>query len=259
MTSRVAPETNVGVLDKAMDIISLFQDGRMALTPAEIAKRIGLSVPTVYRLVQALHAHGLLQKEESRFRLGLTLLRLGTLVAEGMDVRTTVLPHLRWLQQQTGENAELHIRNEGTRVAVEMICSLHNLRPLVNIGEPLPLHLGAGGKQLLACLPEAEQEKQIAASCARFGSPRPFNAEELRAELVAIRKQGYALSDGERASDISAIAAPILDVHGQSVGSLVLAAPTIRLGASERERFVPLVREAARRSSCDLGYFDHSS
>ncbi|HEY7413972.1 MAG TPA: helix-turn-helix domain-containing protein, partial [Ktedonobacteraceae bacterium] len=100
-------ETRVGVLDKAMTILLVFNRGDQALSPQEIAEQTDMPLPTVYRLAQALSEHGLLMKEGTRFRLGMTLLRLGMLVAEGVDVRQRAIRHLKWLNEQTGENTEL--------------------------------------------------------------------------------------------------------------------------------------------------------
>src|SRR5260370_20051421 len=111
-----ARETRVGVLDKAMTILSVFSRGDLALSPLEIAARTDLPLPTVYRLTQALSEHGMLEKDGQRFRLGITLMHLGALVAQHIDLRWQTLPHLRWLNEQTGENAELHICNAETRI-----------------------------------------------------------------------------------------------------------------------------------------------
>src|SRR5215472_1972498 len=152
-----ARETRVGVLDKAMSILSVFSRGDLALSPLELAARTKLPLPTVYRLAQALSEHGLLMKEGQRFRLGMTLARLGMLALEGLDVRRQALPHLRWLNEQTGENAELHLRQAETRLVIEAVSSPHNLRPFAEVGAPLPLHQGAAGKVLLAWLAPAER------------------------------------------------------------------------------------------------------
>jgi IclR family acetate operon transcriptional repressor len=192
-------------------------------------------------------------KEGQNFRLGMTLLRLGAMVAEGIDLRARALPHLRWLNGQTDENAELHIRNEESRMAIEVVRSPHNLRAFVNIGAPLPLHIGAGGKALLAWLPLQEQEALIAKSIARFQRPIR-DVEALTNALAKVRTTGWVSSEGERAANVAAIAAPIFDVNREVVGAMVLAAPTIRLGAKERSRYAPLVCEAASRTSRDLGY-----
>ena len=74
-------KTGVGVLDKAMAILLAFSREETVLTPAEIATRRHLSLPTVYRLAHALSAHDLLEQDGQHFRLGMMPLRLGSLVA----------------------------------------------------------------------------------------------------------------------------------------------------------------------------------
>jgi len=256
VTTIEKPDSKVGVLDKAMSILRIFPRGDVTLTPLEIAAQTGLPLSTVYRLSQALCTHGLLMKDGQHFRLGIMLLHLGALVADGIDVRSRALPHLRWLKEQTGENAELHIRYEETRIAVEIVRSPHNLRSFVDIGALLPLHVGAGGKILLAWLPAEEQTALILASIARFASVQAIDMPALKEKLAQVQADGWASSESERASGVSAIAAPIFDVGGQVSGALVLAAPTTRLGATEQAQFIPLVCEAARRTSYDIGYLN---
>lgn len=246
-------DAKVGVLDKAMSILQVFPNGEVALSPVQLAKYTKMPLPTVYRLTGSLCEHGMLLKEGQSFRLGMALLRLGAMVAEGIDLRTRALPHLRWLNSQTDENAELHIRSEETRMAIEVVRSAHNLRTFVDIGAPLPLHIGAGGKALLAWLPDKEQETLIAKSIARFKRPLR-DVEALKNSLTKVLATGWVSSEGERAANVSAIAAPIFAANSEVVGAMVLAAPTIRLGAKERSKYAPLVCEAASRTSRDMGY-----
>jgi len=254
MDSTVVREIKVGVLDKAMRILQAFPGGEVALTPQEIAKHTGMPLPTVYRLAQEMNEHGWLMKEGQRFRLGMTLLRLGAMVAGGIDIRSRTLPHLRWLKEQTSENSELYIRVNESRVAIEVVRSPHNLGTFVDIGAPLPLHVGAGGKVLLAGLPDKEQSELIAASAARYSNYPLTDMQALKNTLAQIYKRGWAVSEGERAADIGAVASPIFDVNRQVAGAMVLAAPLVRLGAREQARYIPLVCEAARRASLDMGY-----
>jgi len=247
-------ETQVGVLDKAMAILQVFRHGDVSLSPMEIARRTQLSLPTVYRLAQAMSEHGLLMKDGQRFRLGLTLLRLGSLVSESIDVRSTALSHLRWLRERTGENVELQICHDGVRVTIEFLAGTHNVRPSGEIGVSLPLHEGAGGKVLLAWCSPSERDALIDGSRARFGDHQPFDRQTLHAQLDYIRAVGWALSEGERISDVSGVAAPIFNFAGQVSAAIVLAVPTIRMGEAEKERFVPLVCAAARYASYDMGY-----
>jgi DNA-binding IclR family transcriptional regulator len=254
MNSTIVRETKVGVLNRAMRILQAFPAGDVTLTPQMIASTTGMPLPTVYRLAKVLNEHGWLMKEGQRFRLGLTLLHLGTMVAEGIDIRSRTLPHLRWLEEQTSENSELYIRVNESRVVIEVVRSPHNLSAFVDIGAPLPLHVGAGGKILLAWLPDKEQSELIAASVVRHNNYPLSDVQVLKNTLAHIQDSGWAMSEGERAADIGAIAAPIFDVRKQVAGAIVLAAPVVRLGVRERADYLPLVCEAARRASLDMGY-----
>ncbi|MEJ7631577.1 MAG: IclR family transcriptional regulator [Rubrobacteraceae bacterium] len=247
-------ETGVGVLDKAMAVLRAFPRGDVDLNPREVEGYTGIALPTVYRLMGALVEHGMLEKSGGRYRLGISLLHLGGRVAEGMEIRRQVLPHLEWLSGGTEENAELHIRRREARVPIELVRSAQNLRPIVEIGEPIPLHLGAAGKVLLAWLPDERRDALARASAERFRDESEFDSETLRALLSKIRTVGWVATDGERSAGVAAIAAPIFGADGGVAGAMVLSAPSVRLPARQRRKFVPLVREAASRASRDLGY-----
>ncbi len=247
-------KTDVGVLDKIMVILHTFTHGSITLSPQDISKRTRLPLPTVYRLCQAMSEQGMLEKDGQQFRLGITLMHLGALVAEGIDLRGQTLPHLRWLNEQTGENAELHVRHGEVRIVLETVRSSHSLRPFAAIGAPLPLHLGAAGKVLLAWLPPAERDMLIDISAARFASSQAFDRPMLVKQLEQIQQNGWATSDAERASGVAAIAAPLLNAQTKIVGAIALTAPSIRLSAKQHQLFIPLVCETARRASADLGY-----
>jgi len=236
-----------------MEILRVFPRG-VTLSPREIADETGLPLPTIYRMAQALCAHGLLEKKGARYKLGLALLHLGTRVAEGIELRRQALPHLEWLNERTGENAELHVRQGEARIPIELVRSPHNLRPFVEIGAPLPLHLGASGKVLLAWLPEAERESLAVASAARFDEGSMLDAEVLHTQLRRIRAQGWAASDGERSPGVAALAAPAFDAVGRMAGAILVSTPSVRLSAKRCREVAPLVREAANRVSADLGY-----
>jgi DNA-binding IclR family transcriptional regulator len=248
-------KTKVGVLDKAMVILNAFERSDVALHPKEVAARTGLPISTVYRLLRALEEHGMLEAHErSRYRLGIALLRLGSRVAEGLELRRQVRPHLEWLNERTGENAELQVRREQARVPLDLVRSSQHLRPIVEVGTAVPLHLGAAGKVLLAWLPKEEWEPLAVASVARFGDERTFDLEHLRLQLLRVRQEGWAASSGERSAGVAAIAAPVFDALGDVTGAVLVSAPAARMLAKQRRKYVPLVREAAARASRSLGF-----
>jgi IclR family KDG regulon transcriptional repressor len=173
-------ETSVGVLDKAMTILLVFSCEETSLTAREIAVRAHLALPTVYRLAQALSSYGLLQQEQQHFRLGVTLLRLGGLVAEASDLRHQALPSMHWLNAQTAESIELHVRKHDAHVALEVVPGRQLLRHSVSPGTAFPLHLGTIGTVLLAWLPAEGRDVLAVRSAKRWGDISAVDLPHLR-------------------------------------------------------------------------------
>ncbi|RKJ33402.1 IclR family transcriptional regulator, partial [Butyricicoccus sp. 1XD8-22] len=72
--------------------------------------------PTVYRLLSSLEYMGFLTKSKNsihdvRYQLGIKLLELGGLVADGLELRKSALPHMQLLQSEINETVHLVIRD----------------------------------------------------------------------------------------------------------------------------------------------------
>ena len=247
--------SDVGVLDKVMAILQSFPDGSTRLDPRVVAVDLGMTAPTAYRLMKGMAEHGLLEQDGGSYRLGVTLLHLGSRVADGLEVRHVARAHMEWLRDRTHENAELHLRHGWSRVPIEVVSSRLNLRPMGQVGVPFPLHVGASSKVLLAWLAPDESEALARASHTNHGDDRAFDAAGLADHLAAVRGQGWAFTDGEREVGVASVAAPIRDHFGVVVAALVLSAPSVRL--SEKPVVDEAIRatvEAASRVSQGLGF-----
>lgn len=234
-----------GVLEKAIAILHVFSCEEPSLSPRAIAARTHLPLPTIYRLAHALSQHGLLEQEGQQFRPGVTLVRLGWPVAEGNDLRRRSLPYLHWLNEQTQENAELHIRQAETHIAIAVLPGTQRLRFATLPGEPLPLHGGAVGNVLLAWLPAGEREALAVRSAARFDGLCCGKSADVQAAWERVRLQGWSLSEHEPEGGIVTIAAPIVNVAGGVEGAIALVAATGR----EAQCWPSLVCEAAAHVS----------
>ena len=248
--------SDVGVLDRVMAILRSFPDGLTRADPRAVAAELGMTAPTAYRLMKGMAEHGLLEQDERGYRLGVTLLHLGARVAEGLEVRNVARPHLEWLRDRTHENAELHLRHGSSRVPVEVVPSRLNLRPMGEVGVPLPLHIGASAKVLLAWLEPDESEALARASHANHcDSGQEFDARGLAGQLAQVRERGWACTDGEREVGLASVAAPVRDRFGMVVAALVLAGPSSRLlQPAANDQALRLTTEAADRVSHGLGH-----
>jgi DNA-binding IclR family transcriptional regulator len=195
---------------------------------AELVGHTGLARPTAHRLAVACEGHGLLARDDDgRFRLGGRLVGWGARAAHGAGLAAAAGPVLAALGEETGESAQLYVREGDRRVCVATHERASGLRDTVPLGAVMPLTRGSGGKALLAWAPDR----------ARFDVPAEALAE--------VRADGYAQSVGERESGVASVSAPIRAPDGTVVGAISVSGPAERMGPQARRRHGAAVRAAA--------------
>ncbi|MDP9419402.1 MAG: helix-turn-helix domain-containing protein, partial [Actinomycetota bacterium] len=139
--------SGVGVVDKSVSVLAALEDRPMAL--GDLVTATGLSRPTAHRLAVALEAHGLVRRDDDgRFALGLRLVALGRAASDGLSLVEAARPALVTLRDETGESAQLYVREGDARVCLASLESLHGLRTIVRVGATLPLDRGSAGRVL---------------------------------------------------------------------------------------------------------------
>jgi DNA-binding IclR family transcriptional regulator len=114
----------------------------------------------------------------------------------------------------------------------------------------MDLHAGAGGKVLLAYAPAEvlaalRENERLAVRTASTIT----DFDKLLRELELIRKQGFAVSMGERVQDACAIAAPVFEKDHQLVCALAIVGPVSRFTAPNRKIYTAKILTAAARLS----------
>src|SRR5918992_1385741 len=142
--------TNVGVLDKSVAILAALAE-RGPLSLAGLVDATGLSRPTAHRLAAALEAHRLVGRDGAgRYRLGLRVLAWAGAVSAEFGLAEAARPVLEALRDETGESAQLFVRDGDSRLCVAASGRPSGLRDTVPVGAVLPIDRGSGGKVLLA-------------------------------------------------------------------------------------------------------------
>lgn len=200
--------SGVGVIDKSMAVIDALAVG--PCSTSELVARTGITRATVHRLASALETHGLVRRsDDGRFALGYRFVSLARTIDGLGALCDAARPHLRMLSEQSGESAQLYVRDGSDRICVEVAESAHGLRTIVAVGARLTLERGSAGRALLS--PEA----------------------------------GLATSMGEREPGVASVSAPILDATGSAVAAISVSGPIDRMSSAPDERFGPLVLAAA--------------
>jgi DNA-binding IclR family transcriptional regulator len=229
----VSVTSGIQVLDRAIALLdTVAQNGPSSL--AELQEATGLPRPTAYRIAVALEHHGVLARgADGRFALGHRLAAWGAVAGRGLP--DTARPVLARLSAETGESAQLYVRDGDQRVCIAVHERPSGLRDTVPLGAVLPLERGSGGKVLVAWAPDAD----------RFDLPER--------ELATVRRRGFAASVGEREAGVASVSAPVFGAPGAVVAAISVSGPIDRLGSNPGRSLGPAVLEAAGALTAALG------
>jgi IclR family acetate operon transcriptional repressor len=247
---------NITALQRGLRLLQLFAQSERGLTTMQVVRLTGLPVSTAHRFLVNLESSGFLNCNASGvYHLGLACFAVGQAALGQLDIRRLSLPYLLDLNQQTRETIHLTVRHGLAAVYVEKIDSPEHLRIHSRIGAAVPLYCTAVGKIMLAYMPDQEREQVLRQlDLKRMTANTAGSVQELQTELQRVRKNGYACDLEEHELHIRCIAAPIRNHEGAVQSSLSITAPVVRMPITRLRQLAPLIQDAGRRISAELGY-----
>ena len=229
-------------VQRAISVLDVLAEAGTDLGTSEIARRTGVNVSTVSRLLATLVQGGLLQYVPStgRYRMGVRILQLASAARESLDLRDLARPHLEDLAAGTGETATLSMPGEHHVSTVDVVTSDASVRSVAAIGFTSAPHATAVGKVYLAWGGTRPDGDPVA-----FTEHTITDPALLEQELRRIAEQGWAEAVREREPELSAIAVPVLDSAGRLAAVLGVQGPSTRFTSAAMRAAVRLLRERA--------------
>lgn len=224
MTKETRP---VATVERAVAVLHALADSAGDLGNNEIARRTGINVSTVSRLLGTLAHDELVTRvpDTGRFRLGPRLVELGNAALARVDIRELCRPHLAALTRATGETATLSIPYDAGTITVDFVQSPSSVRSVAQVGRPSIAHATATGKVFLAYT-ETMPDGPLAPYTARTVT----DVAALAAEIGEVRTRGWAQAVGERETELNAVAAPVLGADRALTAVLGVQGPAGRFG-----------------------------
>ena len=217
------------VLDKALALVDLVANGPSTLKELSVAS--GLNRTTVFRLLTGLERHGYVSKvpASGQYYLGPKLLELGCRLLPSTELLELARSALIRVVELTAETGLVSVRQGHDSLVIASQLGPQLNTAYIAVGAHIPLHWGAA-KVLLAFAPRdfidgyLSQQPEFT-----HGFPDVFvPAEQIRAELIEIRRRGYAVIVGEVDRDVCGISVPLRSSEGQVVASLAILLPRSR-------------------------------
>lgn len=246
----------VASLEKGLAVLAAFGTSWNALGLRDVARAAGLSLGAAQRLTHTLVKLGYLRKDEKtrRYRLAPKTLDFAYRYLHSSPLVELALPYVAEMRQEAQETVNLSEPDGGEIVALIRMPSPRMLNPSATIGRRLPAFCTAGGRAMLARLPEAEAAQLVAIH------PRPALTYKtatdpalVMARIAQARREGFALADEETALGLIAVAAPITGGNGRPLAALSISASSAHWTVDQvRDKLAPLVLQSGRAISRSL-------
>jgi IclR family transcriptional regulator, acetate operon repressor len=247
---------------RAIDVLTWIADHpAQSISVRQVARDIGTSPATVYRILQSFQEHALIGRDAGgEYTAGLELHRICAAIARGLSPARIARPHLEALARESGEATLFGIYDaqRGEMMFIDKIEASHPLRYEVELNRWIPIHAGATGLAILASLSFAERRRIYATGLSPLTSETLVTAEDLEAAVAVIRRRGYAQSSGQRTTGAVGLAAPVFDSDGLVCGDICITVPQQRFEADEASSRLPAAvmaqASAATRELQAAGY-----
>jgi DNA-binding IclR family transcriptional regulator len=225
-------------LEKGLDILELLAAEAEGLTQGAIASRLGRSTAELFRMVSVLERRGYLNRHpDGSYRLSLRLFELAHQHPPLQRLVSVALPAMQELAQRTRQSAHLVIHFARRILVVAQVDSPEPMGFGVRLGANFPFRPDRASSRVLSAFqPPAAQEELIAELIAN--SPKRLSATKVRAELAAIREQGFHMAASDTTQGVTDLCSPIFDHSDGAVAALTV--PYLQ------QRDVPVTVLAAR-------------
>lgn len=226
-------------LARGLSLVEAFGPDDLWLGNAELARRTGLSKPTVSRLSATLIELGYLTRnEEGKFRPGVRLLALAYPVLRGFTIRQVARPLMMEVAREIRGAVSLGTLDRLGLIYIETARSAdpHPLSP--DVGNNAPLIQSAIGRALLAQLDEVTRKQVLERT--RIETPELWKRHHVKTDeaLQDCARQGFCLSYGDFNPGVHAVGVPLLTLSDGTALAMNCGVPAYRLGHGQLENDV---------------------
>jgi DNA-binding IclR family transcriptional regulator len=237
---------------KALQIFELFTTDTPELSISDLVRKLSMPKVSVYRFLRVLMKSSFISQDRQtkKYRLGIKIFELGSIVLRNFDLREVAFPLIVELSKRSGETVHLGVLDNQQVISIEGVESDQSLRISLPIGKRVYLHSTGIGKAILAFLPEQEVKEIVRQKgLPRFTNNTIIHFDQLMKEIQFIKKRGYAIDNEENEPGIRCVAAPILDVNKQVMASISISGPSVRIPHSRIPELSSMVIETSQKIS----------
>lgn len=243
---------------RVIRILETVGASKQGISHAELSAALKIPKGSLSFLLADLVAHDFLslrKEDERRYVVGPQILVIAGQFLTDLDIVQLGRPVVHEVMTAADESCALAVRNGFEMLIVYGENCSQPLKRAVEIGYRAPLYTTAGGKALLAHLSDEEIQQYISSiKLSPVTHATITDPKALLRELKEIRSGEIAYAREEHYEGLVAMAAPIFDLYGDVVASMVVTLPTIRFNAKSEKLVRNTLRGASEKLSRELGF-----
>lgn len=212
----------VTALARGLNVLRCFTSDRAELGTTEIARLVGLSQSTVWRLCYTLQKAGYLVpgNDPERLRVGPAVLALGCASLSQRGVVEVALPQMAEIANRFQLSLSIAARD-----GLQMLIMGRETAPTVlklnfHVGTALRIERSAVGGAYLAAINDSEREQLLEEIKRAYPDEWPINRRYLEEAVKTYREHGYVLNLRHYHPDVNALGVPIISPNGRHVISM---------------------------------------
>ncbi|MBI2324349.1 MAG: IclR family transcriptional regulator [Chloroflexi bacterium] len=245
-------------LAKGLAFLSSFDRDSPSLSLKELSERMAWSKGTAYRFASTLVQLGYLDQDAAtkRYRPGIKVLDLGFTCLSSLGLTERAQSYLEELFKETGQPVHIAVLDGHDIVYVARRADRSLTTIDLYVGARLPAYCTSMGKVLLAHRPWDEVRRLMRGVKMQPHTPSTATTlDRLRADLAAIVRAGYGMTDQELELGVRSVAAPIRDASGGVIAAVNVSTLTAHVSLERLQgELLPKLLETATRISAALGH-----
>ena len=250
----------ISAVDRALDILVYLYNEGTEKGISEMSKELDMYKSTIHRSLVTLENKGFVYQnsETGKYWLGMKLFAIGKSVEDKFSFSKAAKPYTEALQKEFNETVNVSILDTSSSDNLRTII-VHkddNAKQVLTVvpalGSSCECHCSSVGKCLLAFGKDIPYEKFTNKPLTQFTENTIKTWDDFFKCLEIVKKQGYAIEDGENEIGLTCIGAPILDDNGFAIAAVSLSGPSHRMHDGNFEYKIRRVRETASLISTRL-------